>query len=134
MRFKRLELDRISSLDLARNSDAVDEANARLGAIAIRLAYGRHGKLRLAPAFPANRFNLSHSADVVLYALAPDGPELGIDVELQRPLADLDKMAARVLTGRGRAEYQALDGAAQQHAFFRHGPARKRWPRPAARA
>ena len=27
--------------------------------------------------------------------LAPNGPELGIDVELQRPLADLDKMAAR---------------------------------------
>jgi 4'-phosphopantetheinyl transferase len=67
---------------------------------------GPFGKPGLAP--PSRcAFNLSHSGDVALVAIAPDG-EIGIDVEVPRALNDALELAARNFTPRECAE---LDGA-----------------------
>lgn len=50
---------------------------------AIRFAAGPHGKPRLAAPVSSLRFNLSHSRDVMLLAVA-DSREVGIDVEAIR--------------------------------------------------
>lgn len=74
---------------------------------ALRLATGAHGKPFLeAPAHCS--FNLSHSGDLALVALAPDG-EIGVDVELLRPVPDATALAERHYTP---AEREALAGTA----------------------
>ncbi len=69
------------------------------------------------PGGPA--FNLSHSGDVVLIALASDG-RLGIDVEAIRPLSEVDSLAR---TSLAPDEFAALQhfppGDSRNRAFFR---------------
>jgi len=57
-------------------------------------AYGEHGKPRLAHGGPC--FNASDSGDHVVVALA--GAELGIDVEVLRPLPRHERLARRICT------------------------------------
>jgi 4'-phosphopantetheinyl transferase len=66
------------------------------------------GKPRLAAPPPARAtdFNLSHSGELALVAVA-SGTEVGVDVEQVLPLADLWSLARRVL---GAAESEALRG------------------------
>ncbi|MFE4104961.1 4'-phosphopantetheinyl transferase family protein [Almyronema epifaneia] len=73
---------------------------ARLGCAPAELvfAYGEFGKPYLVNSpLPQLQFNLSHSGDLALYALACDR-QVGIDVEALRPLPRLAKLANRCLT------------------------------------
>ena len=63
------------------------------------------------------RFNISHSGDYVLVALA-DRLEVGVDVESMRPLPDLMAVAARFFSPAERAILQALPADRREDAFF----------------
>jgi 4'-phosphopantetheinyl transferase len=67
---------------------------------------GRRGKPCLAGAHRGSglRFNLSHSHQLALYAVA-SGREVGIDVEHRRPQVDIDQIARRFFA---RPEVEAL--------------------------
>lgn len=87
---------------------------------ALRFAEGAHGKPALAAGVldPAGggaaasrlRFNLSHSGDVALYAVALER-EVGIDVELPRRAVDHVAIARRIL---GDAEAERLRGLGEE--------------------
>ena len=62
----------------------------------IELAQGEHGKPHLAANPPPLSFNLSHSGDLALVALARDR-EVGVDVERVKPERDLAAIAERAL-------------------------------------
>jgi 4'-phosphopantetheinyl transferase len=84
---------------------------------ALRFEAGLHGKPRLAGEDRLH-FNLSHSGDVALYALALER-EVGVDVELPRRAVDHVAIARRIL-GDGEAErLQALDPPAREREFLR---------------
>jgi len=68
----------------------------------VAFAYGKHGKPRLAAGGPC--FNASDSGDIVVVALASD--EIGVDVEVVRPLNRLERLARRICTDR---EIEALE-------------------------
>lgn len=70
---------------------------------AIRIETARHGKPRLADQSIGLHFNLSHTGDIALLALARDR-EVGIDVERHRPI-DALKMSRRFFSS---AEHEAL--------------------------
>lgn len=87
---------------------------------AVSFQYGPAGKPALAPAqaTPSLSFNLSHSHELALVALA-DGAELGVDVEYWRDLPDLLDLARRFFSPREAARLLALPAAEQRSAFFR---------------
>ena len=97
------------------------QLSARLGVPpeAIELAYGRHGKPRLAGPYAKSnlRFNLSHSEDLAVYAFAY-GREVGVDVEAVRELRDLDDIAVRFFSRRENAAYRALAPCDKPLGFF----------------
>jgi 4'-phosphopantetheinyl transferase len=101
-------------------SDALDKP-----ASALVFKYGAHGKPVLSPAIPPGRnlcFNLSHSAGWAMFALSWDY-EVGIDLEsiarLKRDVDGLAGLAARVLSARELAIWQALPDTAHDAAFLR---------------
>jgi 4'-phosphopantetheinyl transferase len=90
----------------------LDTAPARLA-----FAYGPQGKPALAwpPAFVT--FNLSHSGELVLYALAR-ARRVGIDVERRRPVEDVEGLAATVFAAAERAELASLPADQRIEAFL----------------
>lgn len=82
----------------------------RLGVSASAPAYvvGEDGKPALAGR-PACAFNLSHSGDVAVVGLSADG-EIGVDVEVLRPMSDARALAERNFTP---AERASLDEAGE---------------------
>jgi 4'-phosphopantetheinyl transferase len=72
----------------------------------IAFSYGRYGKPLLAGGGPC--FNATDSGDVVVVALASD--EIGVDVEIVRPLNRLERLARRICT---RLEIEALEKMSQ---------------------
>ncbi len=78
-----------------------------------------HGKpFALAGGVPAHiSFNVSHSGDHGLIAIAPRG-RLGVDVEERRTRHDLDGPIATVLDPSERAELAAASGERKVHLFF----------------
>ncbi|MEC4849720.1 MAG: 4'-phosphopantetheinyl transferase superfamily protein [Jaaginema sp. PMC 1079.18] len=86
----------------------------------IQFIYSDRGKPQLpSSSNPYNiTFNVSHSHDLVLYAVAQSYP-LGIDLELMRPLPTAEKLAERFFTPTEAAVLQALPLEEQQLAFFR---------------
>jgi 4'-phosphopantetheinyl transferase len=95
-------------------------------ASALVFEYGAHGKPAISAAFLQGRtpcFNLSHSAGWAMFALAWDR-EVGIDLEsatrLKRDVNSLAGLAARVLSARELAIWEALpDAGARDAAFLR---------------
>ncbi|MDE2088958.1 MAG: 4'-phosphopantetheinyl transferase superfamily protein [Gammaproteobacteria bacterium] len=85
---------------------------------ALTFRYGRHGKPALAgpPRASALRFNVAHSHELALIAVA-QRRALGVDLEYLRPI-DHEKLAARVLGPRERAAFDALPEQARRRAFF----------------
>lgn len=81
------------------------------------LDVGPHGKPRLnAPATEA--FNLSHSGARALIGLAPSG-EIGVDVEVMKPIDELDALARQNFTASEHAEVRAaVDEAAALRVFL----------------
>jgi len=85
----------------------------------IQFIQGDNGKPRLAGSLP-NRglvFNVSHSGDVGLIALARE-TALGVDVEKQRDMADLEGMAGRCFSSCEMAQWRALPQECRVQAFF----------------
>jgi 4'-phosphopantetheinyl transferase len=72
----------------------------------VSFCYGEHGKPMLA-IDQGWVFNLSHSDNVALIALAPSdcSADIGVDIERVRPIADWDTLADAHFS---RPEYQAL--------------------------
>jgi 4'-phosphopantetheinyl transferase len=75
------------------------------------------GKPRLGAAASGLAFNLSHTGERALYALAP-GVELGVDAEELKPLADMSRLAQDVFSARELAEWKALPEAERVAGFF----------------
>ena len=94
---------------------------ARLGVRpeSVELNYGTHGKPVLAGrhANTELHFNLSHSEDVAVYALA-HGRDIGIDVEAVRVLRDADEIAARFFSHCENQAYLALEMHDRPQGFF----------------
>lgn len=82
---------------------------------AVRFAYGGQGKPRLADGGPC--FNASDSGDHVVVALA--GAELGVDLELLRPLARPEGLAQRICTAAELAAWEKLSGGDRDAALLR---------------
>jgi len=88
---------------------------------AISFEYSPLGKPGLARHLqPAGglHFNLSHSEDLVVYAVAR-GPELGIDVERMRDLDDMEQLARISFSPTEFATWQGLARSHRRAAFFR---------------
>ncbi len=85
----------------------------RLGVLpdALRFVEGPRGKPTLSepPAHPEPRFNLSHSGDLAVVALADT--EIGVDVEAHRPVPKLDALARRFFS---EAERDRLASVAEE--------------------
>ena len=64
------------------------------------------------------RFNLSHTQGAVLIAVA-EGFEVGVDVEQQRPLEDLEGMARTVMSDMESAHWLKLSPELRCQAFYR---------------
>lgn len=62
-------------------------------------------------------FNLSHSASLALIAVAR-GRQVGVDVERQRPLSDVDGLAERVCTHEERVWLAATPSTEREGAFL----------------
>src|SRR4051812_32495574 len=82
---------------------------------------GPHGKPRLDDESAGVRFNLSHSGDLALIAIARGAVEVGVDLEELRPRTDLRGVARRVFT---QAEREAVE-AGGEIAFYRHWVAKE---------
>lgn len=82
----------------------------------LAFTYGEHGK----PALPNHRlsFNLSHSEGWGLCAVAK-GRAVGVDLEAERPLTDMEALAARFYSPREAALLQTLPPDQRTAAFFR---------------
>jgi 4'-phosphopantetheinyl transferase len=94
---------------------------ARLGTEPRDLQFreGPHGKPALDEARHARRcaFNLSHCDDEALVAIAAEG-EIGVDVEVLRPMPDALTLARRNFSAEECAELEATDAASRELGFF----------------
>jgi 4'-phosphopantetheinyl transferase len=67
---------------------------------------------------PDIRFNLSHTRGMALIGVAM-GRELGVDVEFQRPMEDLDAMARSVMSHEELGLWQEILKTDRERAFYR---------------
>jgi 4'-phosphopantetheinyl transferase len=123
------ERERASRFHFNRDRDRYVAARGRLrlllGAYAglapadLRFAYGAHGKptLETSPAAARLRFNLSHSGDLAVYAVAL-GRDVGIDVERLRPVPEMEDIVRRWFPEEDRRRYAAGAGGDRVRAFF----------------
>jgi 4'-phosphopantetheinyl transferase len=88
-----------------------------IDAAALTFGAGEHGKPHQTGIANAPHFNLAHSGDLALVAIA-DRP-VGVDLEQVRPLANMAQMADMSFTDEERAALWSLDEPAQTAAFFR---------------
>jgi 4'-phosphopantetheinyl transferase len=80
---------------------------------------GQFGKPMLAGEFEQSeiRFNMSHSGGGALYAVSL-GREVGVDLELIRPLADMSSLAQSCFSAAENLTLQALLGRERLRGFF----------------
>lgn len=85
----------------------------------LRFGYSAYGKPALitTPGEAALSFNLSHSAELALYAVTW-GRAIGVDVESIRPNLDHEQMAERFFSARERALLRRLPAELKRAAFF----------------
>jgi 4'-phosphopantetheinyl transferase len=62
-------------------------------------------------------FNLSHSGDLALLAVA-SGRDVGVDVEQVQPIADADAIAEHYFCARERDTLRQIDGEARMALFY----------------
>jgi 4'-phosphopantetheinyl transferase len=99
-------------------------AYADVAPAALRFAEGPHGKPRIASWSCGTlggqrlRFNVSHSGDVALYAVALER-EVGIDVELPHRAVDHVAIARRIFGEREAERLAGLDPAVREREFLR---------------
>jgi phosphopantetheinyl transferase len=106
----RVELPPDDARGHARGALAAILADYLGGAAEVALSADEDGKPRLAEAPERLSFNLSHTAGLALVAIAPEGAEVGVDVERLRPRRDLVRLAVRWLPA---ADAEAVAGAAE---------------------
>lgn len=95
-------------------------------AAGIEFMLGAHGKPALASSWDC-AFNMSHSDDLALIAVArglPEGAEIGVDLEASREIGDLAGLAAANFTERERNEL-VCSAPAQRNGLFLCGWTRK---------
>jgi 4'-phosphopantetheinyl transferase len=78
------------------------------------IAYGPRGK----PSVPGIHFNVSHSAELALFAFSRDR-ELGVDLEYERSLPEAGDIAGRYFSPGESAVLHRLPGPERAPAFFR---------------
>jgi len=85
----------------------------------LQFCYGPQGKPALAETLSGSRlnFNLSHSQELVLYAVARER-EIGVDIEHIRPITEVEQLAARFFSVREHAMFCALPPSQKLAAFF----------------
>ena len=88
---------------------------------AIRFSYGTNGKPMLEGARGDFEFNLAHSGGDAVIALAA-GAAVGVDIELRRPIADVESLARLVFSDIERRE---LELASDPASAFLNGWTRK---------
>ena len=77
-----------------------------------------NGKPRLAEEPGRLSFNLSHSGDLALVAIAPGGVEVGVDVERHKPRRDLVRLAERWLPAVDAAAVAAAGPTELEPVFY----------------
>jgi 4'-phosphopantetheinyl transferase len=77
--------------------------------------YGARGKPGIAGA--SIHFNASHSGDWAAYAVART-PLIGIDIEMIRPIPDMEELARRTFSEAEAAEFQMIDAPLRQQGFY----------------
>ena len=84
----------------------------------LRFSYGEHGKPALAdPANTGVQFNLSHSAGIAIYAVAP-GRRVGVDVERIKAEGSWLQIARQYFAASEAAELSALPEETMRARFF----------------
>jgi 4'-phosphopantetheinyl transferase len=83
---------------------------------ALEFTYGAYGKPLLANC--GLEFNLAHSGDLALVAVATDRP-VGVDLERIKPIADLERLAERFFTAGEHQRIIELPPEQRSSAFFR---------------
>ncbi|MDB6066685.1 MAG: 4-phosphopantetheinyl transferase [Pedosphaera sp.] len=91
----------------------------------IKFAYSERGKPRLI-GHEAVRFNLAHTEDMALLAVARDW-NVGVDVERIRALRDADGVAKRFFSARESNGLNALSGDEKNAAFFNLWTRKEAW-------
>jgi 4'-phosphopantetheinyl transferase len=94
------------------------EPDAAASDAQVALAADANGKPRLAVAPDRLSFNLSHSGDLALVAIAPGAVEVGVDVERLRPRRDLVRLAERWLPTADAAAVAAAGEAEREAVFY----------------
>jgi phosphopantetheinyl transferase len=84
----------------------------------VELRADAHGKPRLTATPERLSFNLSHSGDLALVAIAPGETEVGIDIERLKPRRDLRRLAERWLPAADAAAVAAADEGERQPVFY----------------
>lgn len=88
----------------------------------IQFLYSKFGKPYLSPSnnnsLPPLQFNISHSGNTILYAIANNVP-VGIDVECFKPEMDFLAVAKEFCTSREHAKLSSLPRNEQTLAFYR---------------
>lgn len=82
----------------------------------IQFDYGAHGKPTLSD-HPRISFNLSHSEDLVVYAIG-SGQQLGVDLESVRTLEDMSQVAQSYFCSAEHREFLGVPEALRARAFF----------------
>ena len=84
----------------------------------VQFSYNAEGKPELAASHGAGlQFNLAHSGDLALVALA-DGRPVGIDLEWQHPVEAVDRLVERYFAPGERAAFRQLPPEQRLPAFF----------------
>ncbi|AKJ29876.1 4'-phosphopantetheinyl transferase family protein [Caldimonas brevitalea] len=83
---------------------------------ALQFRQGIHGKPSLEAGHPL-AFNLSHSGDLAAIVVGPDG-ELGVDIEIVRPMSDVLSLAQHNFTAGENQELRDTDPARRELAFL----------------
>ena len=83
----------------------------------LELEFTGHGKPLLKQNSRQIQFNLSHSGEMVMLGVTCE-TEIGIDVEMIRPLSRRDQIAQGILSPAEWSHYSELSDAQRQEAFF----------------
>lgn len=83
----------------------------------LRFARGPMGKPMLAHPGVELGFNLSHSGGYAAYAVTAGG-DVGVDLEVVRPLADLESVATQFFSPRENEDLRSLSGADRLRGFY----------------
>jgi 4'-phosphopantetheinyl transferase len=85
----------------------------------VKFSYGPRGKPFLAPPFDSRslQLNLSNSHELALVGFVL-GREIGVDIELMRPMTDCEEIAERFFSASERQMLRSIPFPAKQEAFF----------------